>query len=87
MKIDSFGIDDNFFDLGGTSLDIIKINDKITRELNEEDNVKHMFRYTTIRSFAAFINSKKQIHVPEETVDKRTVKIRDVKNSREKTKK
>jgi len=50
LEKERVGIDDNFFDLGGTSLDIIKVNTRIKEEFNQQIPVVSLFQYTTIRS-------------------------------------
>jgi acyl carrier protein len=55
LKLDEVGIYDNFFDLGGTSLDMIRLNVKLTEMFNREIPIIAMYRYTTIDSFARFL--------------------------------
>jgi len=55
LEKDRIGIDDNFFDLGGTSLDIIKLNTRIKEEFNKKIPVVSLFQYTTIRTLTQFI--------------------------------
>jgi amino acid adenylation domain-containing protein len=50
------GIDDNFFDLGGHSLDIIKISHRLRTEFEKDIPVVTLFRYPTIRTAAAYLN-------------------------------
>jgi amino acid adenylation domain-containing protein len=56
LEKDRVGIDDNFFDLGGTSLDIIKVNTRIKEEFNQQIPVVSLFKYTTIRSLVHCID-------------------------------
>jgi len=55
LEKDRIGIDDNFFDLGGTSLDIIKLNTRIKEEFNTQIPLVSLFKYTTIRTLAQYI--------------------------------
>jgi len=50
------GIDDNFFDIGGHSLDIIKISHRLRTEFQKDIPVVILFRYPTIRTAAAYLN-------------------------------
>jgi len=59
LNLEEVGIDENFFDLGGTSLDIYKLNLKFKEAFNEDEVVLKMFRYPTIRTFAQYLNRKK----------------------------
>jgi amino acid adenylation domain-containing protein len=58
LKLDRVGIHENFFDLGGTSLDLIKISTKLNEFLQEGEAVVQMFRYTTISSYARYLSQK-----------------------------
>ncbi|MFC2145978.1 amino acid adenylation domain-containing protein [Acidobacteriota bacterium] len=52
LKDIKVGIHDNFFDLGGTSMDVIRVNGKLTKEFNKEIPIVALYRYTTIRALA-----------------------------------
>ncbi|MCP5051455.1 MAG: non-ribosomal peptide synthetase, partial [bacterium] len=47
---EKIGITDNFFDLGGNSLDFIKVGSKLRQELLREIEVATLFTYPTIQS-------------------------------------
>jgi acyl carrier protein len=49
------GIQDNFFDLGGNSLDFITISNKLKEKLEREIPVVTLFTYPTIRSLELFL--------------------------------
>jgi len=55
LRLDSVGVDDNFFDLGGTSLDIIRLNGRIKEAFDMENAIVRLIQFPTIRSFAQFI--------------------------------
>ncbi|MCP4663182.1 MAG: amino acid adenylation domain-containing protein [bacterium] len=48
LKLDEVGIDDNFFDLGGHSLLLIKIHGKLREALECELSIVDLFQYPTI---------------------------------------
>ncbi|NKI21549.1 amino acid adenylation domain-containing protein [Paenibacillus dendritiformis] len=58
LSIEEIGIDDNFFDLGGNSMDILRINNRIKEELSLDFTVATLFRYPTIRSFLRQLQSQ-----------------------------
>ncbi|MCP5052494.1 MAG: amino acid adenylation domain-containing protein [bacterium] len=82
LHLDKVGVDENFFDLGGTSLDIIKLNARFKESLGEEDNVMPLFRYTTIGSFARYLNEKKAKGAVPGKIEKRAVQIDKIKTGR-----
>jgi acyl carrier protein len=55
LKLDRVGAEDNFFDLGGNSLDIIRLAAQLGETLNKEIPVVKLFNYPTVRSLAAYL--------------------------------
>ena len=51
-------IESNFFDIGGNSLRLIKINAKIKEFFNKDIPITTMFRLGTIRGISAFIQEE-----------------------------
>jgi amino acid adenylation domain-containing protein len=60
LHLDKVSIHDNYFELGGTSFDIVKINRKLKDIFQIDVPVVDMFRYTTIHDFAAYLNKESQ---------------------------
>ena len=56
LQLEKVGIDDNFFDLGGTSLDIIKVNGRLQDVSDKKISVVSMFKYPTIRTLTAYFS-------------------------------
>ncbi|MEH2064602.1 MAG: non-ribosomal peptide synthetase [Nostoc sp.] len=57
LKIDRVGIDDNFFDLGGTSISILQVAVRVQQELGIELAAVKLFQYSTIGSLANYLHS------------------------------
>jgi len=55
LGLDEVGVHDNFFDLGGNSFDLIKVNSKLDRFTDQNALVIKMFKYPTIHSFAGYL--------------------------------
>jgi amino acid adenylation domain-containing protein/FkbM family methyltransferase len=55
LKVDKVGIHDNFFDLGGTSLDIVRLNNRLKEALAKDIPVVILFEYPTIHTFTRFL--------------------------------
>jgi acyl carrier protein len=60
LHMDKVGINDNFFDLGGTSIDVIKLGTRLNETFNINESVIILFRYTTIFSFAPIFKPEKR---------------------------
>ncbi|MBW4617798.1 MAG: amino acid adenylation domain-containing protein [Cyanosarcina radialis HA8281-LM2] len=56
LKVDRIGIHDSFFDLGGNSLLMIKVNSQLQEKFNTEISLIEMFRYPTIDSLARHLD-------------------------------
>ncbi|CAA7196353.1 non-ribosomal peptide synthetase [Chryseobacterium potabilaquae] len=56
LGIEKVGITDNFFELGGHSLMAGKIMNTISKELNKEVSLKHIFQNQTIESLVKVFN-------------------------------
>ncbi len=48
---------DNFFDIGGHSLVLIRVHSEIAKQINKKIEVVDLFKYTTIAALAEYINS------------------------------
>jgi amino acid adenylation domain-containing protein len=58
VEKEKIGINDSYFDLGGNSLKIIRINNKVKTFFNRDIPVVEMFRYTTIASQAEYLSQE-----------------------------
>ncbi len=59
LNIKGLGIDDNFFDLGGHSLLLIDIYNRLKNQYKGmEITIVDLFKYTTIRSLARFVSDE-----------------------------
>lgn len=60
LDTDAFGDDDNFFDVGGSSLKIMLVHDELSKRLREqgqavEIDITHLFEFATVASLAEFL--------------------------------
>jgi acyl carrier protein len=78
------GINDNFFDLGGNSLKLIKVFSKIEKHLGVAVPVIKMFEYSTIKSFQDFLSGRVDIGIKK--IKQRTIfrdKLNEIKRIRQ----
>ncbi|MCP5053870.1 MAG: amino acid adenylation domain-containing protein, partial [bacterium] len=59
LNIDKVGVDEKFFDLGGNSLKIVQLGNRLKEALGQEIPVMKLFEYATIRSMAKYIDRQK----------------------------
>jgi acyl carrier protein len=65
LNTDQVGIRDNFFDIGGNSLGIIQVNEKLKELFNQDIHVLALFEYPTIASIIQYLEKNLQdIPVP-----------------------
>ena len=61
LKIPKVGIDENFFDLGGNSLILVRIHGRLCEGDSETKvSVTDLFQHPTIRALAQFLRSNQQ---------------------------
>ena len=56
LNINSVGIDDNFFEIGGHSLLLVRVFYKLQERISGELTIMDMFRYPTIRTLSEYLN-------------------------------
>jgi len=52
------GTQDNFFDLGGNSLKIIRVNELVNQRMDRKDPVPVLFQYPSIKAYGEFIDQQ-----------------------------
>jgi amino acid adenylation domain-containing protein len=82
LQLDDVGIYDNFFDLGGTSVDIIRLNGRLREAFEKDIPIVIMYRYTTIGSFSQFLDSGELDKHPTHTRRDRADTIRRGKSDK-----
>jgi amino acid adenylation domain-containing protein len=58
LQINSVGIDDNFFDLGGHSLLMIRVHNELRAGLKPDLSVIDLLKYPTVRSLADYLTAE-----------------------------
>jgi hypothetical protein len=58
LGVNRVGVRDNFFDLGGHSLLLVRVHARLRHELDPDIAVIDLFRYPTIESMASWLNRR-----------------------------
>ncbi len=66
LGLATVGVEDNFFDVGGTSLRMVEIQTRIRQVLERPVSIVDLFQYPTIRALAAHLRAR---DVPDHTAD------------------
>jgi amino acid adenylation domain-containing protein len=64
LELPRVGLHNNFFDLGGHSLLLIKVQCKLEERLKTRIAIIDLFRYTTVASLAKFLGQEDKEHLP-----------------------
>jgi amino acid adenylation domain-containing protein len=64
LATESVGIDDNFFDLGGTSLHLIELHAKISETITDAVTVIDLFQHPRIRALARWMTERPAATAP-----------------------
>jgi amino acid adenylation domain-containing protein len=65
LNLADVDLDTNFFDLGGTSLDLLALHEEIRERFERNFPVTALFEYSTIRALAARLQTQDQARPPE----------------------
>jgi acyl carrier protein len=52
LGVDRVGVDDNFFEVGGQSLSLVRVHEELRARLGAELPIVELFRFPTIRALA-----------------------------------
>jgi amino acid adenylation domain-containing protein len=62
LKLDKIGIHDNFFDLGGNSMSLISVNQRLREIFQKDIPITEMFKYNTIGLLAGYIMRGEEVN-------------------------
>ncbi|ARV58866.1 hypothetical protein BZZ01_09655 [Nostocales cyanobacterium HT-58-2] len=71
LQVQTVGIDDNFFDIGGDSLLIVQVHHQLRQLLKTDISIIEMFQYPTINSLTQYLNQEKAKEYNFEKIYKR----------------
>ena len=77
LRIESVGLDDNVFDLGGDSLMIVAMHSNLQKALGVEIPVTDLFEFTTIRTLARHLEEQTAASSPLSDVQEKASKQRE----------
>jgi amino acid adenylation domain-containing protein len=66
LGLERVGVNDNFFDLGGNSLLLSKIQSKLSAARNREIALVELFNHPTVKSLARYLNIGEQQEITQE---------------------
>jgi len=61
LELEKIGVNDNFFDLGGNSMIVVRLINRLNQEFNKNIPVVSMFKHRTIRTFSEYMTREQDI--------------------------
>ncbi|MBR6393395.1 MAG: SDR family NAD(P)-dependent oxidoreductase [Ruminococcus sp.] len=86
LKINDIDINANIFDIGGNSITIYLLADKMTKELGETINAVDIMTYPNVKEFASFLYLRSSGSSKEENNDDGSERAEKMKNARRRSK-
>ena len=80
LHLEKAGVNDNFFDLGGNSLLMVQVNNKLREVMDCDISVVEMFQNPTIKSLAKYINPNSKVKSAFTSINNRIKKQREAVN-------
>jgi hypothetical protein len=74
---DFVGLDDNFFDIGGTSLLLVSVHQQLQTQFNKRISIADLFAHTTVRSVAQHLAGSDPAVNPQDAAQDRARKQRE----------
>jgi acyl carrier protein len=78
--IEKVGIHDNFFDLGASSLELIRLKSQLQKEIHREISIVTLYTYPTIHSLAAHLSLEENSNAGEYKQEKKQKELAVSKN-------
>ena len=66
---DNIDVNDNFFEIGGDSLNMIRLLGAINKALSIKITITDLFKYSSIKALASFIEERKEETTKEESIE------------------
>lgn len=73
LQVDRVGLNDNYFELGGNSYNIIQTHSKLKQALETEIDIVTLFEYPTVRTLFEYITKAQDTESPVETEEEQEV--------------
>ncbi|HWM25444.1 MAG TPA: non-ribosomal peptide synthetase [Chthoniobacterales bacterium] len=80
---DEIGVNENFFDLGGSSLRVIEVHARIERAVHRSFPLTALFQYPTIQTLSAFLDSEGHIGTDFAGINERALRQRVARAQRQ----
>jgi amino acid adenylation domain-containing protein len=84
LQLDSVGIEDNFFDAGGDSIQLMQVHSRLQKLFGVEFSITELFEHPTIHEICSYLTKEKKSELEIDTVQNRARRQREALASRRK---
>jgi acyl carrier protein len=70
LRIERVGVDDNFFDLGGNSLLLVQVHERLQERFGREIVLVEIFDHPTVRALASHLEGAATVAGPDRSGDR-----------------
>jgi acyl carrier protein len=77
LSVERVGVNDNFFDLGGHSLLVIEVRNKLHERAGQQLSVIELFQYPTIDALAKYLSQKQSATLSLQKIQQRAEKQKE----------
>jgi acyl carrier protein len=85
LQVDKVGVRDNFFDLGGHSLLLVKMVPKLEKAFGRKVSIIDLFQRPNIKAMAEFLSDERKGGPSFDRIQERAMKQREMLKSRRQT--
>ncbi|WP_041231847.1 non-ribosomal peptide synthetase [Crocosphaera subtropica] len=75
LKVETIGVHDPFFDLGGHSLSMVRVHSKVREAFSSDISLVEMFQYPTIRALSTYFERQKSKNPVFEASEQRSNRL------------
>jgi acyl carrier protein len=68
LAVETVGVEDNFFDVGGHSLKLVEVHARLQHEVGRDIPLVELFRYPTVSDLAGYVASRERCAANEGAV-------------------
>jgi len=76
LRFDHIAPDDNFFDVGGDSYNMLQIRDLLRAQLQREVTMVELFEYPTVRELTNYLVERAAVPITHERIERRDARRR-----------
>jgi aryl carrier-like protein len=82
LKVEKVGVNDNLFELGGNSVHLVQVHNRLRDDFNKDIPIVEMFKNPTVSSLTKYLSQGQTDHLSVEQSQQRAGMRRELKTRR-----